>query len=387
MSKGMSNGMSNGMSKGITAEEARTTAALSAILSGAPTAVAVRAALRDLPHLDDEGRRRVARRVHGTAILRLRLAHLAGSDAPAALLRAYLQDVEGHDGARAPAWPADPFERLMLERSCPRPLAEVLVSSLGLEGADAFLTASNLPGPRTLRANLLRGDRDDVARALADEGVATVPGAHAPWALHVQGKANLNGLAAWRAGLFEVQDEGSQCVALACAATPLRGNTVVDLCAGRGGKTLALAALMHNDGALHVNDVDARALADQQPRLARAGVTCVRAGLPAAGQADVVLVDAPCSSLGVLRRWPDLRFSFDGATLPALVATQRALIAQAAHLCRPGGLVVYATCSVLRAEEDAARAAPDALELVREQRLFPHVHGTDGFFVASLRRR
>jgi 16S rRNA (cytosine967-C5)-methyltransferase len=298
------------------------------------------------------------------------------------LLDGYVRFVEERAPVTQP-YPVDARERMVHELSCPRGLVDALVASLGVDGARAFLTVSNEPGPRTLRANTLRCTRDELAARLrAEDGVTTRAGTLTPWSLHVEGRANLFGSAAWRDGWFEVQDEGSQCVAVACA-TPggsLAGATVVDLCAGRGGKTLALAAMMRNEGALYVHDVDARALADMQPRLARAGVTCVRAGLPPEdARVDVVLVDAPCSSTGVLRRSPDLRFTFDARAVAELVRTQHALAAQARTIAGDAR-VVYATCSVLR-EENAAVA--DAHGLRAQRTWVPHVDGCDGFFVAG----
>ncbi len=369
-------------------EEATATVdAVAQVLAGARAEDVVPEVLRALPGLDDRGRGRVARRVYGVCVLRARLGFLAGAGDADALIDAYLRFEE--EGAPVDVeWPADPRERMCVERSCPRPLVDALVDSLGLEGADAFLRASNAPGPRFLRANTLKITREGLVEALAAEGIRTSPG-RAPHGVRVEGRANLFGSKAWRAGLFEVQDEGSQLVALACAPAP--GDVVVDLCAGRGGKTLALAALMDNRGALHVHDVSARALADMKPRLTRAGVTCVREGLPPPGSADVVLVDAPCSSVGTLRRSPDLRFSLDlAAEVPRQARLQRAILDEAAALLRPGGRLVYATCTVLREENDAvveaflASVAAGAFHLVERRLLLPHVEGTDGFFVAVL---
>jgi 16S rRNA (cytosine967-C5)-methyltransferase len=365
-------------------ERALTCAALTRALGGAPAAQAAADALRAAPQLDDAGRGRVSRRIIGAAVLRVRLAFLAGSNTPEALLDAY----RTHEEAGAPAgipWPTDARARLIVEHGCPAPLADALVDSLGLAEASAFLAASNHAGPRTLRANSLIHDRQGVARALADEGIVTRLAALSPWALHVQGKANLFGSAAWRSGAFEVQDEASQLVALATGAQP--GDVVIDLCAGRGGKTLALAAMMQDRGTLWAHDVDPRTLADLRPRLARAKVACVREGLPSQGSADVVLVDAPCSSTGVLRRSPDLRFTFTVDDVTRHTATQRALLQQACALVRPGGTVVYATCSVLRAEnEDAIAHAPGALMWEERRHLTPQHEGTDGFFIARARR-
>ncbi|MCC7110824.1 MAG: RsmB/NOP family class I SAM-dependent RNA methyltransferase [Deltaproteobacteria bacterium] len=368
-------------------ERAVLEAALQDILAGAATDDTVARVLRALS-LDRAGRRRVATTLFRASVLRLRLAWLARSERPADLLDALAAEPSAH-----PAWPADPLERVVVERSCPRWLVERLAASLGLPGADAFLAASNAPGPKTLRANALLTTRDELARQLLEEGIETTPGALSPWSLHVvEGddddapRANLKGSRAWRDGLFELQDESSQLCALACAARP--GEVVVDLCAGRGGKALALAACMASTaerGELWLHDVDERALADAEARLRRAGVSFARRGLPPQGAAELVLVDAPCSSLGPLRRSPDLRYRLRPEELEALPTRQRQLLDQGATLLRPGGRVVYATCTVLREENEAVVAA-SGLKLESERTLRPDVEGCDGFFIACMGR-
>lgn len=358
--------------------------ALQQILDGAATDDTVARVLRALA-LDRAGRHQVATTLFRASVLRLRLAWLARSKRAADLL-----DALAAGPAEDRRWPADPLERVVVERSCPRWLVERLAASLGLPGADAFLAASNLPGPKTLRANALCTTREALARRLLEEGIDTVPGSLSPWSLQVREgedddapRANLRGSRAWRDGLFEVQDESSQLCALVCDARP--GEVVVDLCAGRGGKALALGACMANQGQLWLHDVDDRALGDAEARLARAGVTLARRGLPPQGGADLVLVDAPCSALGPLRRSPDLRYRLRPADLDALPTLQGQLLAEAAALLRPGGRVVYATCTVLREENEAVVAA-SGLELESQRTLRPDVEGCDGFFIARARR-
>ena len=184
-----------------------------------------------------------------------------------------------------------------------------------------------------------------------------------------------------------MQDASSQQVAVACAVGP--GDVVVDLCAGRGGKTLALAAMMENTGRLVVHDVDRAALKALHGRLARAGVGCVvddsdRQLVPA--MADVVLVDAPCTSVGVLRRSPDLRYTLDAARLADLVQTQHEVLARAATLVRPGGRVVYATCSVLRPENQDQTTRVAGLLANHSRLLLPPKDAGDGFFIATFNK-
>ncbi|MGN6666486.1 MAG: RsmB/NOP family class I SAM-dependent RNA methyltransferase, partial [Trinickia sp.] len=216
-------------------------------------------------------------------------------------------------------------------------------------------------------------------------------------------------------GWIEVQDEGSQ---LLCAlVAPRRGEMIVDFCAGAGGKTLALGAAMRSTGRLYAFDVSDRRLAKLKPRLARSGLSNVHPVLidsehdakikRLAGKIDRVLVDAPCSGLGTLRRNPDLKWRQSPASVEELVPKQRSILASAARLVKPGGRLVYATCSMLDAENEGIVAQfladhPDfalvpAGKVLAEQRievemgdylsLWPHRHATDGFFAAVLERR
>jgi 16S rRNA (cytosine967-C5)-methyltransferase len=311
----------------------------------------------------------------------------------------------------------DPVDRLALEASLPRWIAERFVAQLGLDEARALGAAMNARAPLTVRANLLRGDRDDLRERLAAERVRAEPTRHSPWGLVLDGGENAFTLASFREGRFEIQDEGSQLIALACGARP--GWTVVDACAGAGGKALALAAEMRNKGSLHATDSDAERLDEARRRARRAGVHNLRArAIPAgpeadealkdlAGKADLVLVDAPCSGLGTLRRKPDARWRLGAGDPARFAAIQRELVRRFAALVKPGGRLVYATCAVGPTENDEVadfaerevglRPAPIA-PLLGEERaralgagearvaLLPHRHGTDGFFVASFEK-
>jgi 16S rRNA (cytosine967-C5)-methyltransferase len=283
-------------------------------------------------------------------------------------------------------------------------LAEHFSRELG-PSADDFCAHLNVPGPITLRVNPLRTSREALAERLRSEGVETAPGALSPLALHVVGpRPNLYGLDSLREGLFEVQDEGSQLLGLLVEARP--GESVLDLCAGAGGKTLQLAAAMENRGKLLAYDPDAGRLDRLLQRCSRAGVSNVQVlrAPPEGLNVDRVLVDAPCSELGSLRRGPDARFRLEPSSLSGLPRVQRDLLARAGRLVRPGGRVVYATCTVNRAENEEVvlgflrespgfrLVSPGAGWLdpscVREGFLFcaPHSQGTDGFFAAVLER-
>src|SRR5205823_13186418 len=246
------------------------------------------------------------------------------------------------------------------------------------------------PGAICLRVNTLRATPEQLARALESEGVVTRPARFVREALIVSSaRPNLLALAAYREGWFEVQDEASQLVAEIVAARP--GETVLDFCAGAGGKTLALAAAMRGEGRLAAWDPNAERLRRLEERARRAGATVE---IDRDVDADAVLVDAPCSELGTLRRGPDVRFRLreeDALHFPAL---QRELLETALRRVRPGGRLVYATCTLRREENEEValgleRAHPELRrippdlpsELVRDGflRTWPHLHDTDGF--------
>ena len=275
------------------------------------------------------------------------------------------------------------------------------------------------PAPLDLRVNVLKARREDVQRALAESGIASEPTPFSPWGLRVNGKPVLTRHPGYLAGHFEVQDEGSQLLAL--LTDPKRGEMVVDFCAGAGGKTLALGACMRNTGRLYAFDTSGHRLDALKPRLARSGLSNVHPAQIAherderikrlAGKIDRVLVDAPCTGLGTLRRNPDLKWRQSPQAVEDLRARQLAILAGAARLVKPGGRLVYATCSLLREENEAVAEVFGAAQrefepldaaLLLERahvagaaglasgghlRLWPHRHATDGFFAAAWQRR
>ncbi len=301
-------------------------------------------------------------------------------------------------------------------------IASRLQQQLGPE-YDAAAQALAAQGPLDLRVNLLKARRDEVRQQLAALGIESTPTPFSPWGLRVVGKPSLAGLQPFRDGLVEVQDEGSQLLALLVGA--VRGEMVADWCAGAGGKTLALAAAMRNSGRLYAFDTGGARLDKLGARAARAGVGIVHTmqlGESAdggggrderierlAGKLDRVLVDAPCSGLGTLRRQPDLKWRQTEQMLPEMARRQHEILGNAARLLRRGGRLVYATCSLLVEENEEVAAAFSAAqpgfrlqpagELLRGKagegllgpdaqflRLWPHRHGCDGFFAAVWER-
>ena len=368
------------------------------------------AVLREKPlwqHLAQSGKGEMERRLvllawQGNA------AFLRAALAPAEV--AWLEQVQTVDRTALP-------ERL--RHNLPDWLAERLQAELGAEAFWPLVEALNRPAGLDLRVNTFKTRREDAQAALAAAGVEAAPTPYSPVGLRLPGKPALHKLDVFLRGDVEVQDEGSQLLALITGAK--RGEMVADFCAGAGGKTLALGAMMRNTGRLYAFDVSGHRLAALKPRLARSGLSNVYPVQIAherderikrlAGKIDRVLVDAPCSGLGTLRRNPDLKWRQSPASVAEMSVKQAAILASAARLVKPGGRLVYATCSLLQAENEAIaqaftieraaefRVLPAAEALRKAQvdeaeslasgdhlRLWPHRHGSDGFFAAVWER-
>lgn len=304
----------------------------------------------------------------------------------------------------------------------PQWLAEALQAQVG-EQFDALAASLLASAPLDLRVNTLNAKREAVQQELAAAGIAATITPYSPWGLRVDDKPVLTKLDAFQQGRIEVQDEGSQLLALLLDAK--RGEMVVDFCAGAGGKTLAIGAQMRNTGRLYAFDVSAHRLEALKPRLARSGLSNVHPAALAherdervkrlAGKIDRVLVDAPCSGLGTLRRNPDLKWRQSPQSVAELTAKQTAILDSAARLVKSGGRLVYATCSMLpeeneRIAEAFQQAHPDFAPLdvgdtlaqlkvdnaaslcaggstgTQYVRLWPHTHQVDGFFAAAWQR-
>jgi 16S rRNA (cytosine967-C5)-methyltransferase len=305
-------------------------------------------------------------------------------------------------------------------------LPEWLATLLKAQVGDQFwplVKALNESAPLDLRVNTFKVNREQAFKELQETTHGAVKAAitpFSPWGIRLQGKPALNLLPIFSEGRVEVQDEGSQLLALLTGAK--RGEMVADFCAGAGGKTLALGAMMKNTGRLYAFDTSQKRLDGMKPRLARSGLSNIHPVAIAherderikrlAGKMDRVLVDAPCSGLGTLRRNPDLKWRQKETDVAELAELQTKILQSAARLAKSGGRLVYATCSLLQEENEAIAQAfgaansdfvpMDVAELLTSQkientaslcagseesptrylRLWPQVHGSDGFFAA-----
>jgi 16S rRNA (cytosine967-C5)-methyltransferase len=352
---------------------------------------------------------------------------ILGFFGPRDFLTSALNDTEKKWLATCDAIPAD---ALMAphRHNLPEWMAQALQAQLG---EDFWALAENLQqaGTLDLRVNMFQAKRSDIQKELAQAGIASEPTPYSPWGLRLQGKPALQKTDAFTRGAIEVQDEGSQLLALLVDAH--RGEMVVDFCAGAGGKTLALGAAMRSTGRLYAFDVSGHRLDALKPRMARSGLSNVHPAAIAherdervkrlSGKIDRVLVDAPCSGLGTLRRNPDLKWRQKPQAVQELTEKQQAILQSASRMVKSGGRLVYATCSVLPEENEQiaqafSAANPDfvplnvAQELDRLKvpnaaslcspapvgepqsdtpaegaflRLWPHRHATDGFFAAA----
>lgn len=272
------------------------------------------------------------------------------------------------------------------------------------------------PAPLDLRVNTVKAKRDKVLEALQSEGLAAEATPYSPWGIRLQDKAALNKHPLFLDGTLEVQDEGSQLLALLTGAK--RGEIIVDFCAGAGGKTLAIGAMTANKGRIYAFDVAEKRLANLKPRMVRAGLTNIHPERISSehdprigrlnGKADRVLVDAPCSGLGTLRRNPDLKYRQSPETVSKLLEQQHSILSAASALVKEQGRLVYATCSILPEENkrqverflsehpqfellDCAAllesAKVNGLDTGKYLRLDTAEHHTDGFFAAVMQRK
>jgi len=362
------------------------------------------------------------------AVLRRKrsLEAAAGSDQPRLLVAAALVRVLGYSGrALAGLFDDELIARLRAAKTesfPPAVRAELpdwlwlrLVAAHGETEAMHLAQALANPAPLDVRVNLARASRDEVLAQLQASGLEPRATPYSPAGIRLAGKPPINRHALFKEGLVEVQDEGSQLIAWLLA--PRRGEMIADYCAGAGGKTLAAAALMRGTGRIYAFDTSPKRLASLAPRAARAGITNVHCVVLAAGQdarvkrlagkLDRVLVDAPCSGFGTLRRNPELKWRYDEKAVSELAAKQGRILAAAGRLVKPGGRLVYATCSILQEENESVAAAFLAehrefepvgsagllaaqrieLDTGEHLKLSPQRHATDAFFAAVFERR
>lgn len=329
-------------------------------------------------------------------------------------LEPVLSETEGKWLAQAKAVRFDDLP-IAVRLDLPDWLHEALARQFAADELEKLAASLNQPAPLDLRVNALKAERDAVLEKLRADGIEAEPCRLSPLGIRLAGKPSLSRHPLFLDGSVEVQDEGSQL--LGFLLQPKRGEMVADFCAGAGGKTLLLGAMMRSQGRLYAFDVAEKRLAKLKPRLARSGLSNVH---PVriesehdtkikrlAGKLDRVLVDAPCSGLGTLRRNPDLKWRQTPESVAELTAKQASILRAAAGLVKKGGRLVYATCSLLDCENDEVVAGflaehPEFVPLSAEDvlarqgiavetgarlRLLPHRHGTDGFFAAVMERQ
>lgn len=376
---------------------------LEAVLRGG--AVADRAVARALgahPKWGARDRAFVAETVYEVVRWQRRLAFLACSGESAVLAGLHWQ-MRGFERPEWAEWPVVSSENLAARQAQlehePRAVRESVsddLDALGMAGLGAAweeeLRALNTPAPVFLRTNPLRTSVEKVIDELAAEGLTAVPVAGVPLALRLECPLPPR---LRQTGRYEIQDAASQQVAAFCQVKP--GDLIVDACAGHGGKSLHLAALQGGQGELWALDIQEARLKVLRERAARAGVKRLRTAVIEArileslrGRADCVLVDAPCSGSGTLRRQADLKYRITAESVAEKAALQRELLARFAPLVKPGGALVYATCSIFPEENEAQKAwfsaANVEFRLEEERRISPAATGWDGFYMARWRR-
>jgi len=304
----------------------------------------------------------------------------------------------------------DVVQRVAVVYSLPDFVVSEWLERLGEADGERLCSSMNSPAPLTIRVNRLKGSVETSRQALASEGVQVDECRISPDGLVLEKRVNTNSLHSFQDGLVEMQDEGSQLISF--LVSPVPGETVVDLCAGGGGKSLHMAALMENEGTIFGFDIDARRLNAAAERAEKAGIGIFR---PAplefrqelTRKADRVLVDAPCSGSGTFRRNPWVKLSLTTDQVARYCEIQQEVLEHGSALVRPGGRLAYATCSLLAKENEEivswflARNPEfrllDGPEILRMQGisvdveppfviLYPHRHSTDGFFAAAMER-
>lgn len=325
-----------------------------------------------------------------------------------AVLRNYLRR---RDKITFPELDDDPVAAIATRHSHPAWLVRQWLDQLGPADAEQLARASSQQPPLTLRTNSLRITRDELLGRFSENGIAAIPCQYSPLGIQVAGRHPVTGLPGFREGFFAVQDEASQMVSLLLDPRP--GERVLDACAAPGGKATHLAQLMNNQGELLAMDIAGSKLPLIQENAQRLGISIIntrvadllQAGAFPTAAFDRVLLDAPCSGLGVIRRNPEAKWRITPADITRLAIAQKAMLKNAAKLLRAGGTLVYSTCSTSLEENEQVvqdflshhpdfvlekldESFPDHLDLFSQEGMFrawPHRHGMDGFFAARLR--
>ncbi len=305
----------------------------------------------------------------------------------------------------------DPVEYISVYHSHPVWIVEKWLRAFRDIGeVEALCRANNVIPSLLIRANPLKTSGTSLQKTLDDEGYPSSPAVFSPFGLVVHNKEGIFRTASFRKGLFEVQDEGSQLITLLAGAAP--GETVIDTCAGNGGKTLFISGLMRNKGTVIASDTNTAKLGNLRRRAHRAGATNIRTvdieGLQEyRGRADCVFIDAPCSGMGVFRRNPDAKWRLEQKDISELAAKQKEIIREYSELVKSGGRLVYATCTISREENEDILCGfieeekefyvipPPEMNPLFDKfttgegffRSLPHVHDMDGFFGAVMRRK
>ena len=343
---------------------------------------------------------------HAAVSESVELCRTNGRSAASGLVNAVLRKV-AQNKSNLPPLPEGNIARLSIAYSHPQWLVKKLMSLLGVEEAERFLRIDNEAAPMTVQVNPLKTDADALARELAGDGVKAVPHGWVPDCFELSGTGDLTTLTVFYQGRFTVQDAAAKLVTYAAGFE--KGQDVLDVCAAPGGKSFAAAFSMENEGHILSCDLHENKLRRIREGAQRLGVTCIETACADgrvfreewAGRFDTVICDVPCSGLGIIRKKPDIRYK-DPSELKALPDIQRAILENSARYVRPGGVLVYSTCTVLPEENENVTEAFLAAhpEFIYEEfslpngeaapgylTLWPQRNGTDGFYLSRMRRR
>ena len=343
---------------------------------------------------------------HAAVSESVELCRTNGRSAASGLVNAVLRKV-AQNKSNLPPLPEGNIARLSIAYSHPQWLVKKLVSLLGVEEAERFLRIDNEAAPMTVQVNPLKTDADALARELAGDGVKAVPHGWVPDCFELSGTGDLTTLTAFYQGRFTVQDAAAKLVTYAAGFE--KGQDVLDVCAAPGGKSFAAAFAMENEGHILSCDLHENKLRRIREGAQRLGITCIETAAADgrtfreewAGRFDTVLCDVPCSGLGIIRKKPDIRYK-DVHEFKALPDIQRAILENSARYVRPGGVLVYSTCTVLPEENENVTDAflSSHPEFIYEEfslpngeaapgylTLWPQRNGTDGFYLSRMRRR